>query len=465
LKGGGVDPPTLPPSTGSHLAGRDDGQAPGLVVVFAQGAPSAHAITFGATPLELGRSVSGAGQLDDARASRLHALVAFEAGRWVVTDLGSQNGTFVDGKQVAAHTPTGVDRVIRIGDSLLVPWLDVRPFARNAVRMIDGFLRGPAMQSVIEDAVSAARTGSTLHIRGESGSGKEGIAQVFHRAGAAHGALVAVNCAAIPQAIAERLLFGVRRGAYSGADADATGYVQEADGGTLFLDEVTELDLQVQAKLLRALESREILPLGASRPRKVDFALCTATNKDVRALVGAGAFREDLYFRLASPTVTVPALRDRPEEIPALIAEELARQEPAMTAHVSLVELCLLRPWPGNVRELLSEIRAAARAAHPTGTRVTGRHLPALAGSAFGSDAAMARTGSLAAGSPGSVAHPKHIPDDDPAWDRRVLDALRSTAGNVAASARALGVHRTQLRRFIERRGIDPAAYRDDDAE
>jgi transcriptional regulator with GAF, ATPase, and Fis domain len=244
--------------------------------------------------------------------------------------------------------------------------------------------------------------------------------------------------------------------------------VQEADGGTLFLDEVTELDLQVQAKLLRALESREILPLGASRPRRVDFALCTATNKDIRALVAVGAFREDLYFRLASPAVVVPALRDRAEELPWLIAEELARQDPPMTAHVSLVELCLLRPWPGNVRELLSEIRAAARAARPTGTRVMARHLPELAGSAFGTDAAVSRPEAPGAGTSGAglpATHRKHIPDDDPAWDRRVLDALRASAGNVAASARALGVHRTQLRRFIERRGIDPAAYRDEDSE
>src|SRR5205814_2004579 len=101
------------------------------------------------------------------------------------------------------------------------------------------------------------------------------------------------------------------------------GYVQEADGGTLFLDEIAELDLQVQAKLLRVLESKEVLPLGASKPRKVDFAFCSATNKDLRALVAAGMMREDLYFRIATPAMTLPALRNRPEEIPALIAHEL----------------------------------------------------------------------------------------------------------------------------------------------
>src|SRR6185295_10209887 len=149
--------------------------------------------------------------------------------------------------------------------------------------------RGPAMQAVLDEAARAARGGTTLHIRGESGTGKEGVAQAFHRAGTwAANPLVAVNCATIPHALAERLLFGVKRGAYSGAEADAAGYVQEASGGTLFLDEVAELDTQVQAKLLRVLEAREVLPLGASKPRKVDFALCSATSKDLRTLVAAG---------------------------------------------------------------------------------------------------------------------------------------------------------------------------------
>ena len=195
--------------------------------------------------------------------------------------------------------------------------------------------------------------------------------------------MVAVNCAAIPHALAQRLLFGARRGSHSG-EAHAAGYVQQADGGTLFLDEIAELDLQVQAELLRVLESHEVVPLGASRPRKVDFALCSATSKDLRALVAAGALREDLYVRIATPAVTLPPLRDRPEEIPALIAHELAARSPALAPHVSLVEQCLLRPWPGNVRELIAELRAAAQAAIADGHRVTAGHLAATAGSAFG---------------------------------------------------------------------------------
>jgi DNA-binding NtrC family response regulator len=249
------------------------------------------------------------------------------------------------------------------------------------------------------------------------------------------------------------------------------GYVQEADGGTLFLDEIAELDAQVQAKLLRVLESRELLPLGSAKPRKVDFALCSATNRDLRALVAAGSMREDLYFRIASAVVTLSALRNRPEEIPALIALELARLSPAPAVHVSLVERCLLRPWPGNVRELLAEVRAAAQAAG--GDRITARRLADTAGSVFGS---VSPTGDSPTGvsptgvSPSPDPHdtlqhtvPKRIPQMDIEWQRRIEDALRANAGNVTAAARALGLHRTQLRRLIERHGIAVDANIGDD--
>jgi DNA-binding NtrC family response regulator len=452
-----VDSVTLPPSTYYHGGGRDnDAHVPGVVVVFSGGAPSARVIRCAPDPLELGRGDGSAGTIDDGRVSRRHARIAFEGVRCVVTDLGSQNGTFVDGKLAVAHAPTPAQRVIRLGDSLLVPCADVRPFERTGVRSVDGFVRGPAMQALLEEAAQAAQSSTMLHVRGENGTGKEGVAQAFHRAGThAAGALVAVNCAAIPHALAERLLFGAKRGAYSGAEADAAGYLQEADGGTLFLDEIAELDLQVQAKLLRVLESKEVLPLGASRPRKVDFAFCSATNKDLRALVAAGTLREDLYFRVGRPAVTLPALRNRPDEIPALIAQELGKLSPAPRAHVLLVEQCLLRPWPGNVRELLAEIRIAAQAALAGGHRVEARHLSATAGSAFGN--AMPEARSVPPGghdAPSSDGPRKRTPRVDDEWRRRIEGALRANAGNIAATARTLGLHRTQLRRLIERHGI-----------
>jgi DNA-binding NtrC family response regulator len=466
-----VETPTLPPSAGGHGA-PDADHVPGVIVVFSGAAPSARVMSLAQGPLELGRRDASPGKLDDGRVSRRHARIELLDGRWVVTDLGSQNGSFVDGEPAVAHVPTPAQRVIRIGDSLLVPCADIRPFERAGVQAIDDFVRGPAMRAVLDDTAQAARSGTTLHIRGESGTGKEGVAHAFHRAGArAANALVAVNCANIPHGLAERLLFGVKRGAYSGAEADAPGYVQEADGGTLFLDEVAELEAQVQAKLLRVLEAKEVLPLGASKPRKVDFALCSATSKDLRALVAIGTLREDLYFRIGRPAVFLPALRNRPEEIPALIAHELARRSPAVTAHVLLVEQCLLRPWPGNVRELLSEIRIAAQAARADGNRVTAHHLAASAGSVFGSAAPGSRATPPDSTDPGAQDGPRRrIPQVDEDWRKRIEDALHANAGNVTATARVLGLHRTQLRRLIERHDIAvPAAgdeaERDDDTD
>ncbi|HEX7839799.1 MAG TPA: sigma 54-interacting transcriptional regulator [Kofleriaceae bacterium] len=463
----GVDQ-TLPPSTiGQHGGLEGEDRIPGLVVVFTGGAPSARVLPVAPGGLELGR---GEG-IDDGRVSRRHASVAFEGGRCVVTDLGSQNGTFVDGLLATPRVPALAQRVIRVGDSLLVPCTDVRPFERAGVTSVDGFVRGPAMRHMLEEVARSARSGLTLHVRGESGTGKEGIAQAFHRASTrAARPLIAVNCAAIPHALAERLLFGARRGAYSSAEADVQGYVQEADGGTLFLDEIAELDLQVQAKLLRALESREVMPLGASRPRRVDFALCSATSKDLRALVAAGTLREDLFFRVGRPAVTLPALRNRPEEIPVLIAQELAKLSPVPAAHVSLVEQCLLRPWPGNVRELLAEVRTAAQTAISEGHRIEARHLSATAGTLFGDAMPDPRSTPLRGIPTPPATAPsdgprKRMPRDDAEWRQRIEETLRANAGNVAATARALGLHRTSLRRLLERFVItvDPVGGGDSD--
>ena len=219
---------------------------------------------------------------------------------------------------------------------------------------------------------------------------------------------------------------------------------------------------------MRVLESKELLPLGASKPRKVDFQFCSATHKDLRALVAGERLREDLYFRIGRPALTLPPLRNRPEEIPALVADELSRATPPASAHVSLIEQCLLRAWPGNVRELLAEVRAAAQAAARDGGRVMAQHLSPTAGSAFGATTAATTGATLPAGDPAgtptSTPTPrKRMPQVDDDWRRRIQDALRVSGGNIAATARALGLHRTQLRRLLERHQIDVADTSSDD--
>jgi DNA-binding NtrC family response regulator len=335
-----------------------------------------------------------------------------------------------------------------------VPSHDVGPLQRLGVRIADGRVEGPALQQALDSAANAARLGSVLHITGESGAGKEGVARAFHTAGtAAKAPFEAVNCATIPEGVAERLLFGTKRGAYSGADADAEGYVQAAHGGTLFLDEVAELSLAVQAKLLRVLETGEVLPLGASRPRKVELRLCSATHRDLRVQVATGKLREDLYFRIATPRVVVPPLRERPEELALLLHAIVERIAPACAVHVSLVETCLLRPWPGNVRELLAEVRSATQAAVAAGTtRVEQRHLAETAGSAFVVPV------EPAVSDPAKQAKPLER-SAVPPTRARLVTVLGRCKGNISAAARELGVHRTQLRRWMERHGLDPMAY------
>jgi DNA-binding NtrC family response regulator len=315
---------------------------------------------------------------------------------------------------------------------------------------------GPALQAVLADAAQAAAVGKVLHVTGESGVGKELVASFFHKSGPHRaGRFIPVNCAAIPPGLAERLLFGTRRGAYSSADADAEGYIQAAAGGTLFLDEVGDLDLAIQAKLLRVLETGEIMPLGASRPRAIDLQLCSATNKELQRQAAAGSFRSDLYYRIGRPDVTIPPLRARIEEIPWLIDMTVRSAVPSMTVHASFVEGCLLRTWPGNVRELLSEVRRAAHAASRQGSAVLAlRHLAPRAGLELlaSKDAAAADASSATSAARGT----KNIDSVDKA---QVEQALRAQQGNVSAAARTIGLHRNQLRRLIERYEINLQSF------
>ncbi|MFO0588456.1 MAG: sigma 54-interacting transcriptional regulator [Polyangiaceae bacterium] len=433
---------------------------PGLLLVLAAGRPASVVVRLTEGEIVLGRDLPAFGKDPDGRMSRRHALVKWTGQRFEVTDLGSRNGTSIDGAPIAADAPSAVTRVLRAGDSIFLPIRDVEPYERLGVRIAEGRVEGPALQEALLSAAHAARLGSTLHITGESGSGKEGLARAFHAAGRASGPFQAVNCATIPESVAERLLFGAKKGAFSGADADADGYVQAAHGGTLFLDEVAELSLAVQAKLLRVLETGEVLPLGASRPRKVDLRFCSATHRDLRAMVAAGRLREDLYFRIAAPRVVVPPLRDRPEEIAYLAQAEVERVGGPAAVHPSLIEACLLRVWPGNVRELLAEIRSAAQAALAAeAPRLEAKHLSAHAGSALASAAAPIPVRELPPSESEGTRERVVVTVGLPPSKTKIAGALKRHEGNISRAARDLGLHRTQLKRMLERYGIDARAF------
>lgn len=442
----------------------DDRPIPGLVLIFTGTRP-----VCGVMPIEGGRLEIGRDRLPerlpaDARMSRRHAEVRWDGQRFLVRDLGSRNGTSVDGKQLTSESEQEAARTVRTGTSLFLLVKDVRPFADYRVSRMDDLVLGPSLAVVWRQIDGFARADSNLFLRGESGAGKEQAVQAFHAFGPrSKKPLVAVNCGAIPEGMAERLLFGTKRGAYSGATADAPGYVQAADGGLLFLDEVAELDHPIQAKLLRVLETKEVLALGDTRPQHVDFQLCAATHKDLHAEVAQGRFRQDLYFRIARPEVRLPPLRERLEEIPWLIdlaVEQAARKlgENRLTTRSDLddgsdggvapphirtafVDACMQRAWPGNVRELLVEVRAAVHMATAEGSKwLEETHLAPQAGQGFAEEA-----------QPGPA---REAPDRD-----ALAAALSEHKGNISAAARALGVHRTQLRRWLARHGLDAASY------
>ena len=200
---------------------------------------------------------------------------------------------------------------------------------------------------------------------GESGTGKELVARALHFGSSrAKGPFIPVNCVAIPEELAESMLFGHVRGAFTGATMDRKGYFELAHGGTLFLDEIGDMPVTLQAKLLRVLEDGCVTPLGSSRERKVDVRVVAATNANFAAQIDAGAFRQDLYFRLAQYVVLVPPLRDRREDIPLLahhflrlFAGEMGMPTPAMDAES--LRLLAAHPFPGNVRELKNVIERA----------------------------------------------------------------------------------------------------------
>jgi DNA-binding NtrC family response regulator len=426
---------------------------PGGVVVFSGEGPCHHVLRPIDGELVLGRTRFGEVGVVDGRVSRNHASCRWEHGLWSVKDLASRNGTTVDARPCSDETRAGTNALVRVGDTLVLLVPDVIPHEERPIRREDDAIVGPRLSAVL-DEVKRAGAGSVLHVTGPSGAGKEVVARAFHRLGGkSAGPFIAINCAAIPAGVAERLLFGARKGAFSGAHADAPGHVQEADGGTLFLDEVGELDLEVQAKLLRVLDAREVIALGASRPRPVDIQLVSATHRDLRELVAARKFREDLYFRIARPSVTLAPLASRREEIPFLVEDVCRRRN--VVPHASLVEACLMRRWPGNVRELIAEVSAATTSsAVGEDGRVRAAALATSAGLEFaGAEDTKPRSAEPADDSP------KQLPSR-----AEIEAALQRHNGRVASAARDLDVHRNQLRRWLTKEGIDPRTFGSDES-
>ncbi len=335
------------------------------------------------------------------------------------------------------------------GDSLGRRPPPIDPAPRSAVAVPPGYVvgRSPAISGLHERVGWMAASNLPILVTGETGVGKELVARMLHLSSArARGPFVAVNCASIPGELLEAELFGIEAGVATGVHA-RPGKLRLAHGGTVLLDEIGDMAPALQAKLLRAVQEREVFPLGARQPVAIDIRLLSATNTDLEARVADGSFRRDLYYRLAGCTLHVPALRDRPEDIPLLVdrvlaraAAEAGREPPALT--VKALRLLCQAAWPGNVRELEHELRRLV-ALCPDGAPV---------------DSSMLSATVLV-----PQRHASQTSPDDLNVERRLGDlerdlvvlALERCRGNRTRAAKQLGVSRAGLLLKIARLGID----------
>lgn len=389
----------------------------------------------------VGSSTSATVVLRDTTVSRLHAeLEPRPDGLWI-RDLGSRNGTLVAGVQVAsARIPDGAK--IQLGATVLT--LNPSP-VETRVDLWPHPQFGPLLGGSVvmrELFATLARVGAsdaTALISGETGTGKELVAQAIHEASPrANGPFVIVDCAALPEHLLQSELFGHAKGAFTGASAAHTGAIEAAAGGTVFLDEVGELPLRMQPALLRVLESRTVRRIGETTHRRIDVRFVSATHRDLRSMVAAGAFREDLYFRLAVLPVAVPPLRQHMDDVALFIEKFLPGSTEEL--RLELLREALDAPWLGNVRELRNFVERAAT---------------------FGAKQALAMAGPPS--SSGSLPPPAPSTTDLGMFEkpfREFHDAVESEyierllkrhGGSLSAAAAAAGIDRTYIYRLVKK--------------
>jgi DNA-binding NtrC family response regulator len=322
----------------------------------------------------------------------------------------------------------------------------------------------PKLKQVSLALHRAAATDTTVLLEGESGTGKELFARALHALSPRNdGPFVAINCAAIPETLLETELFGHEKGAFTGADRSKVGLLEAGNGGTIFLDEIGEMPLSLQPRLLRAIEARQVLPVGAVKPRPIDVRFIAATNRDLEAEVAKGTFRRDLFFRLNTLTLAIPPLRERTDEIGALVdtfledaCREAGRPAPALTAEA--MHYIRNYDWPGNIRELKNVIERALVLCD--GDEIHSQLLPL---DKMGGGAAMTRSEDSGAGearqTPDQIAAMLAAlpPLDDPvkaAERQAIVDALAKHAGNQTRAAGALGMPRRTFITKLDAYGI-----------
>ena len=344
------------------------------------------------------------------------------------------SATYLDGTRVREPTPLISGDTLRLGPHVFTVETRVAALGDDPELVQFGDLAGrtPVMRRAMSSLARMAAHDERLLIVGETGTGKELAARAVHEAGTrGAGPFIAVNCAAIGDQLAESELFGHEKGAFTGASSRRDGAFQAADNGTLFLDEIGELRLDIQAKLLRALESGEVRRVGANQAEHPDVRVVAATHRDLQAMVRAGTFREDLWFRLSVLAIRLPALRERKEDLPALAQALLERNHRGVTLTPAALAVLHRHDWPGNVRELRNVL---TRAVVLGGNPILPDHLQFQAGS--------------------FEASPLLLSDSDDPERALILTARQRSRGNRTAAARVLGLARTSLLYKMRRFGI-----------
>jgi DNA-binding NtrC family response regulator len=414
------------------------------------------------TDLALGRGASGLDVLRAVKARRPETAVV------MITAHGSEK-IAVEAMKAGAedYVPKPFDNdEIRVVVQRALERRRMEREHRMLLERVDRELRfenligaGPAMRKVFEMIQKVAETDLTVLVRGESGTGKELVAQALHqRSPRKSRPFVAVNCAAISRELVESELFGHEKGAFTGADAKRVGRFEAADGGTIFLDEIGDMPPETQAKVLRVLQERSLERVGSTKPVAVDVRVVAATHRDLEAEVKSGRFREDLYYRLRVVEIELPPLRERPEDIPALVdrflvqvAERLGREKRRVSA--SALTSLARHPWPGNVRELRNVVEQAAVLAAGEGIEEEDLGLASAMASS-------ARDVASAAAHAATFSDAKRRATEEFERDY-LLRALRAHGGNISRTAEAIGMVRQSLQQKIRELGLRDEDWRD----
>jgi len=441
-----------------------------LVVV--EGPEKGRRLEIASERVTIGRSLICDLVLTDTSVSGTHCeIVASEAG-FLLRDLGATSGTSVGGVRVReAWLEPGV--ALKLGHTVVrfeVGSGTIEIDLSRQERFFELIGHSVRMREIFAVLEKVAASDLTVLIHGETGTGKELVARAIHRASKrVQRPLVVQDCSAIPANLIESTLFGHERGSFTGAADRRRGCFEHADGGTLFLDEIGELDVSLQPKLLRVIETHEVQRVGGSRTIPVDVRVVAATNRDLRQMVNDGSFREDLYYRLSVVQVDLPPLRERPEDIPTLVQEFLEESAKRVTVpgdapftitHDAMMKLQAY-PWPGNVRELKNTIERAVSLAD--GTELGMRDLLP----------ASQKTPPVFL--PGGTAE-QFVENETPfkdakqkvvdAFEAQYLKALLDKHGdNISRSARAAGLTRYHLRELAKRYGLrgDTGGHSDED--